>query len=274
MRLHQPTGVWLLFWPCAWGLALGAQGFPPLSLLALFFLGAVVMRGAGCIINDLWDRDIDREVERTRDRPIASGAVGVPHALCLLAVLLAIGFAIVWQMPHAVFWWALASMPLVVLYPLMKRITWWPQAFLGLTFNWGVWMGWVALRPALTAAPLCLYTAGVFWTLGYDTIYAHQDKQDDARIGVKSTARRLGDRTRLALFVFYSLSLSLCFTAGLSAGFPLLPFGLALLPVALHFTWQWKRLDTDDPTQCLHLFRSNSMVGLLVFLALSVSTFI
>ena len=195
MRLDRPIGTWLLLLPAWWSLALAAPRWPDLGLMALFALGAVVMRGAGCTVNDIADHKFDAQVARTAARPIPSGAVSVLQALCFLGLQLGIGLAILLCLNGAALAWGAASLLLVIPYPFMKRITWWPQAWLGLTFNWGALLGWVAVTGRLDAAPLALYAAGLFWTLGYDTIYAHQDKEDDILIGVKSTALRLGAAT-------------------------------------------------------------------------------
>jgi 4-hydroxybenzoate polyprenyltransferase len=267
MRLHQPTGTWLLFWPCAWGIALASDGLPNPVLLVAFALGALLMRSAGCIINDIWDRKIDAQVERTRTRPLASGEVSVPQALKLLAVLLAASFCIALLLGMQVIIWSIAALPLVLAYPLMKRITWWPQAFLGLTFNWGALLGTVAVVGNVTPASAWLYAAGICWTLGYDTIYAHQDREDDARVGVKSTARLLGTQTRVALAMFYALACAFLALAGYSGQVSIVYYPL-LLPVALHFIWQVCYFDWDKPQRFGPLFACNRWVGGLVFLVL------
>ena len=205
-RWDRPIGTWLLLWPCWWSVAL-APGRPAWWLIPLFGIGAVAMRGAGCVINDLTDRDLDARVARTRERPLASGRLGVPQALGFLALQLLVGLLVLLPLNGPAVGVALASLPLIVIYPLMKRITWWPQAFLGITFNWGALVGWAAATGGLAAPALLLYAAGFFWTLGYDTIYAHQDKADDALIGVRSTARRLGAATPRWLWGFYGVTL-------------------------------------------------------------------
>ena len=182
-RWDRPIGTWLLLWPCWWAVAL-APGWPDLKLLALFAIGAVAMRGAGCVINDLADRDLDARVERTRHRPLASGRLTTGEALAFLALQLLVGLLVLLSFNRFTILLGLASLPLVIVYPLMKRVTWWPQAFLGVTFNWGALVGWSAVTGDLAAPALTLYVAGFLWTLGYDTIYAHQDKADDAVIGV------------------------------------------------------------------------------------------
>jgi 4-hydroxybenzoate polyprenyltransferase len=265
-RWDRPIGSWLLLLPGWWALAL-APGGPDLRLVALFALGAVAMRGAGCVINDLIDRDLDARVERTRQRPLASGRLGVSQALAFLALQSLVGALVLLAFKRFAIVLALASLPLIVIYPLMKRITWWPQAFLGITFNWGALVGWAAATGELAAPALLLYAAGFFWTLGYDTIYAHQDKTDDALIGIRSTARRLGAATPRWLWGFYGVTLALLAAAGWSAG--LGPgFYLLMLAVAGHFAWQIRTLELDDPRSCLRRFRSNRDLGLLVCLAI------
>jgi 4-hydroxybenzoate polyprenyltransferase len=265
-RWDRPIGSWLLLLPGWWALAL-APGGPDLKLVALFAIGAVAMRGAGCVINDLTDRDLDRRVARTRHRPLASGQLSVAQALGFLVLQLLVGAAVLIPFNRFAIEVALASLPLIVIYPLMKRITWWPQAFLGITFNWGALTGWAAATGGLAAPGLLLYAAGFFWTLGYDTIYAHQDKADDALIGVRSSARWLGAATPRWLWGFYGITLVLLAAAGLAAG--LGPgFYLGLVAVAGHFAWQIRTLDLDDPASCLRRFRSNRELGLLLCLAL------
>ena len=265
-RWDRPIGTWLLLWPCWWALAL-APGRPDWWLVPLFGIGAVAMRGAGCVLNDLTDRELDARVARTRERPLASGRLGVPQALAFLALQLLVGALVLLAFNGSAVVLALASLPLIVIYPLMKRITWWPQAFLGITFNWGALVGWAAVTGGLAAPALLLYAAGFFWTLGYDTIYAHQDKADDALIGIRSSARRLGAATPRWLWGFYGATLALLAAAGWSAGLGFWFYPL-LLAVAGHFVWQIRTLDLDDPRSCLRRFRSNRELGLLVCLAI------
>jgi 4-hydroxybenzoate polyprenyltransferase len=265
-RWDRPIGTWLLLLPCWWSTAL-APGGPRIDLLALFALGAIAMRGAGCTINDLTDRKLDAEVERTRHRPLASGALGLRHALAFLALQLLVGLLVLLALNPFAIAVAFASVPLIVIYPFMKRVTWWPQAVLGITFTWGALVGWAAMTGELAWAALTLYAAGFFWTLGYDTIYAHQDKVDDALVGVKSSARRLGAATAPWLWAFYSVSVLLLALAGAQVG--LGPgFYAVLALVALHFAWQVRTLDIDDPRSCLARFRSNRDAGLLVAAAI------
>ena len=195
-RLDQPVGVWLLLWPCLWAIGLASDGLPDIGLLALFTAGAFVMRAAGCTLNDIFDRDFDARVERTRRRPLPSGAIGVKGAVAFMAVLLGAGLAILLQLNLFAILLGAGSLLLVVLYPLMKRITYWPQAFLGLTFNYGALLGWAAVEGGIGWPAGLLYAGGIAWTLGYDTIYAHQDKEDDLLIGVKSSAIALGPNGR------------------------------------------------------------------------------
>jgi 4-hydroxybenzoate polyprenyltransferase len=273
-RLDRPIGTWLLLFPCWWSLALAlpAGGSWLVSgwfwaLFGLFGAGAVVMRGAGCTINDILDRDIDAQVERTRGRPIPSGQVSVRQALAFLVLELLVGLSVLLVLPRFAVALGVASLALVFTYPLMKRITWWPQAFLGLTFNWGALMGWAAMTGTLEAPALWLYGAGIVWTLGYDTIYAHQDKEDDARVGVKSTARRLGDRSRPWVAGFYLATVALMVVAFRSAGLgPLVWPGLAA--AALQLGWQVRDWRLDDPADCLLRFRSNRWFGWLVLAAI------
>lgn len=260
MRADRPIGTWLLLFPCWWGLALASPGLPPASFLLLFAVGAFVMRGAGCTYNDIVDRDFDGRVARTADRPIPSGAVTLRGAVAFLLAQLLAGLAILLAFDATTIALGVASLVLVFTYPLMKRVTWWPQFFLGLTFNWGVLMGWTAVAGALGAPALLLYAGGIAWTLGYDTIYAHQDKEDDALVGVKSSARRLGDRTRPALLAFYAAAAALFGAAGHAAGLSW-PFWVALAAASAQMAWQAWRVDTDQPADCLAKFRSNRLVG-------------
>ena len=267
MRLDRPIGVWLLLLPCWWGLALAGAGMDEARLFVLFAIGAVIMRGAGCTINDMVDREIDAQVARTATRPLASGEVSLVRAGLFLALLMAAGLAVLTAFNQVTFVLALAALPLVIIYPLMKRVTWWPQLFLGLTFNWGVLLGWTALRGDMEPAALVLYGGAALWTLGYDTIYAHQDKRDDALIGVKSTALRLGANTRPWLFVFYGGAVAGIGLAGWLAGLNLM-FYAVLAAAAAHLFRQAARVALDDPGDCLATFKSNLWTGLIVLAAL------
>lgn len=264
-RLDRPIGTWLLLFPCWWSIALAgpAGALPDARLIVLFAIGALVMRGAGCVINDIADRDFDARVARTALRPIPSGEVSVPQALLFLALLLAVGLAILLTLPPTAIALGVASLALVVTYPFMKRVTYWPQAFLGLTFNWGALLGWAAMTDGLALAPLALYAGGIAWTLHYDTIYAHQDKDDDALIGVKSTALKFGRATRPWLALFAVLAL-IGFGVALWLGGAGWIGLVGLLAVAAHLAWQTLAVDIDDPADCLAKFRSNRWVGWLL----------
>jgi 4-hydroxybenzoate polyprenyltransferase len=267
MRLDRPIGAWLLMLPGWWSIALAGGGHPSPLLLVLFAAGAVVMRGAGCTINDLADRDFDGKVARTAGRPLPSGAVTPRQALLFLGLQLAAGLLILLSLDPVARWVGAASLLLVFPYPYMKRITYWPQAWLGLTFNWGALLGWAAMRGTIEAPAVLLYAAGLFWTLGYDTIYAHQDKEDDVLVGVKSSALALGSRTRPAVAVFYGLCLILIALAGHLAGLSR-PFYPVLALAGLHLAWQVATADIDDSANCLVRFKSNRWFGLIVFAAL------
>lgn len=267
MRLHQPVGNWLLFWPGAWALVLANGGAVDVWLLGLFAAGAVIMRSAGCIVNDLWDRKIDGHVARTAQRPLAAGTMSVSQALGLLVVLLCAALWIACQLRIEAFIVAALSLPLVAAYPAMKRITWWPQLFLGFTFNWGTLLGWVAATGEFSLTPLLLYAGGVFWTLGYDTIYALQDVEDDGLIGVKSTARLFGAWARLAVSVCYAACVLLWAAAFYVSGAGQLAY-LALLAVIYSFYQQIQMADAAKPEACAAAFRANVLVGWIVFLGL------
>ncbi len=232
--------------------------------MVLFLIGAVAMRAAGCVWNDIVDRDFDARVARTATRPIASGRIPVRHALVFMVVLSSIGLTVLLQLHPTAIWIGLASLLLIAPYPFMKRITWWPQAWLGITFNWGALVGWAAATGTIEGPALALYAAGIAWTLGYDTIYAHQDKEDDALIGVRSSARWLGSRTKPALWLFYGLTLAgLVATAGLAELTWTAYLGIGL--GALQLGWQVRTLNADDPANCLARFRSNNCFAVLIF---------
>jgi 4-hydroxybenzoate polyprenyltransferase len=271
-RWDRPIGTWLLLLPCWWGQALAGGGsgggvVPDPLLMLLFAVGAVAMRGAGCTVNDLADRDFDRLVARTRGRPLAAGRVSTRAALLFVAAQSMVGLLVLLALDTTAALVALASLPLILAYPFMKRVTHWPQAFLGVTFNWGALVGYAAAAGTLDAAAGLLYAAGFFWTLGYDTIYAHQDKEDDALIGVRSTALLLGAATPRWLLAFYGTALGCLLAAGALAGKGAL-FYLALVPVAWLLARQVRGLRLDDPADCLARFRANRDVGLAVFAAL------
>ena len=264
-RLDRPAGSWLLFWPCAWGVALAGGLVTDWALIVWFAVGSIVMRAAGCVWNDVIDRDLDAQVARTRARPVASGAVSVRAALAFAVLLSLTGLVVLFQLRPLAQGVAAASLGLVAAYPFMKRLTWWPQAWLGLTFNWGALVGFVAIaEPA--PAMLALYTGGIAWTLGYDTIYALQDIEDDALAGIKSSARALGPRARRGVAAFYALAIMLWAVALWLVSSDSLA-AVALAPVALHFAWQVRVLRDPSPINALRLFRANRSAGVLVFAA-------
>jgi 4-hydroxybenzoate polyprenyltransferase len=277
MRLDRPIGWWLLLLPCWWGLTLAqiaaGGGIPNLKYAALFLLGAIVMRGAGCTLNDIVDRNIDSAVERTRARPIPSGRITVKAAGLFLGLQLLAGLIILLQFNWLTIETAIASLAIVAVYPFMKRITYWPQVVLGLAFNWGALLGWTAVHNSFSYAALALYFGGVSWTLAYDTIYAHQDKDDDAMIGVKSTALKFGDATPQWLVFFFACALILIDLSLWLVAAPL-PAHVAIAGAALHATWQVLRFDGNDATVCLKLFRSNRMLGLIILAGLLIGCFI
>ena len=262
-RLDRPIGTWLLLLPCWWGAALATPAWPDATMFVLFTIGAVVMRGAGCTVNDLADRKFDARVARTATRPIASGQISVLKAFVFLALQLLLGLSILLQFNAFTVALGVSSLLLIVLYPFMKRITYWPQLFLGFTFNWGALLGWAAVKGELSAPAFVLYGAGIFWTLGYDTIYAHQDKEDDVLIGVKSTALKFGDGTKPWLVGFYSITVILLAATGLLANLAW-PFYSGLTLAALHLAWQIKSVDIANSKNCLRRFKSNRDFGLIL----------
>ena len=267
-RMDRPAGSRLLFWPCAWGVALADGLVADWALLVWFAIGSIAMRAAGCVWNDIIDRNLDAQVARTRARPVAIGAISVRKALIFAIALSLIGLLVVLQLRPLAQFIAVASLGLVAAYPFMKRITWWPQAWLGLTFNWGALVGYVAVADPSWAMAL-LYAGGAAWTLGYDTIYALQDIEDDAMAGIKSSARALGSRARGGVAAFYALAIALWGAAfWLTTHDPLAM--LALLPAALHLAWQVAALGDTAPTNALRLFRANRQAGALVFAACAV----
>jgi 4-hydroxybenzoate polyprenyltransferase len=260
-RLQAPVGFLLLMWPCWWAVALaGPPAWQTVRLVVLFCIGAIVMRAAGCVWNDIVDKDFDARVARTRHRPIASGRISVRQGLVFMGLLALVGLAVLLSMGQTAIFVGIASLCLILPYPFMKRITWWPQAWLGITFNWGALVGWAAATGGLGAPALVMYAAGIAWTLGYDTIYAHQDKEDDALVGLKSSARRLGAKTRPALWAFYGLAMAGFLAAGILAGLGWLFLVLGLLAGG-QLAWQVWRLDFDDPADCLAKFQSSNVFG-------------
>jgi 4-hydroxybenzoate polyprenyltransferase len=267
-RFDRPIGAWLLLLPCWWsaGLAAIAAGAvrPNLAHVALFFVGAFVMRGAGCTWNDIVDRDLDARVERTRSRPIPSGQVSVAQAAVFLVAQALVGLAVLLQFNRFAIMTGIASLAIVAVYPFMKRITHWPQIVLGFAFSWGALMGWAGWFGRLDLPAWLLYAGAIAWVIGYDTIYAHQDREDDALIGVKSTALLFGPRTKPMLALFYATAVVLIGAAGWAAGAgPLYALGLAAF--AAHLAWQIARLDIADPDNCLAVFKSDRDAGLILF---------
>jgi 4-hydroxybenzoate polyprenyltransferase len=276
-RFDRPIGSWLLLMPCWWSAALATDvardpSHLPL-VIALFFIGAFVMRGAGCTWNDITDRDLDAKVERTRSRPIPAGQVSVKQAFAFLVAQALIGLAVLLQFNRFAIMTGIASLIIVVVYPFMKRITWWPQVVLGLAFSWGALMGFAVILERIDLTAVTLYLGSIAWVIGYDTIYAHQDIEDDALIGIKSTARLFGAATHRALIVFYTLAVVLIGVA-LMLGAVRWPAWVGLAAFAAHLIWQILRLDISDPALCKRIFHSNRDAGLLLFAGLLVNALI
>ena len=273
-RLDRPIGSWLLLMPCWWSVGLAGmhnEHFPSLWHIVLFFIGAFAMRGAGCTWNDLVDRDLDGRVERTRSRPIPSGQVTVAQATMFMVTQALVGFLVLIQFNRFTVATGIASLLVVVIYPFMKRITYWPQIFLGLAFSWGALMGWPATFGRLDWPAIVLYAGSILWVIGYDTIYAHQDRDDDLLIGIKSTALLFGERTPTMLATFYAGAIVLIAAAGFMAGGGIM-FTIGIVAFAAHLAWQVTRLDIDDPAHCLVLFKSNRDAGLILFGAMLLET--
>ncbi len=268
-RLNKPIGFLLLFWPCVWGLTLAYyfSGETNLYLkhMLLFFLGSVLMRSAGCIFNDIVDRDLDKKVQRTRERPIASGKVSVFEALIYIVFLCLVAFLILAQFNWLTIVLGISSMALAFAYPFMKRITYWPQLFLGLTFNWGIIMGWTSITNSISIEPIILYLSAIFWTLGYDTIYGLQDIHDDEIIGIKSTSIKFKNNVKVFVGTCYSLCVLCILILGL-----LMEINKYLLPLSAFFIisliYQIKIFKPNDPKSCHFSFKMNNLTGLLVFL--------
>lgn len=269
IRADRPIGTWLLLIPCLWSVTLASDvagvGAPSPWYIALFAIGSFVMRGAGCVINDLWDRDIDSRVARTADRPIASGEISVQAGLIFLIALLLVGLVVLLQFNMSAITLGMASLGLVAIYPLMKRITYWPQAFLGLTFNWGALLAWAAVQGDVGEVAVMIYVACILWTLGYDTIYGHQDKEDDIHAGVKSSSIKLGHKTKpFVLMMYMGTAILLCAVGG-AVDMTWFYF-TAVAVVTAQFIWQVATLNIDDPDNCLARFKSNRDAGLIIFI--------
>ena len=269
-RLKKPIGFMLLFWPCAWGLTLAYDFSLNLNnyffYLILFFLGSVFMRSAGCIVNDILDKEFDAKVFRTKNRPIASGKVSIKLGilysilLCFLALLVLLNFNLFTIIL------ALGSMPLAFTYPLMKRFTYWPQLFLGITFNYGLILGWTAVNGKLEIIPILFYIGAIFWTLGYDTIYGYQDIKDDEIIGLKSTSIKFKGKAKEFLFVCYAFVIIFFIVGGFKMNFHFSYYILILIPLVHLFLYQIKKFDLNNPSSCLNAFKSNNLFGLIIFL--------
>ncbi|KAK6626350.1 Para-hydroxybenzoate--polyprenyltransferase, mitochondrial precursor (PHB:polyprenyltransferase) [Polyplax serrata] len=267
MRLHQPTGSWLLFWPCSWSIGMAAESgeLPNLSMLALFGAGSLIMRGAGCTINDMWDKDIDGRVQRTRDRPLVTGQITQFKALVFLGGQLSVALLILLQLNWYSVFLGASSLALVIVYPLMKRVTYWPQLILGCTFNWGALLGWSAVQGSCDwSICLPLYLSGICWTLFYDTIYAHQDIVDDVNLGIKSTAIKFGDNTPTYLKYFAAIMISSLILAGYNSQ-QTFPYYVSVGAVSTHLGLQLSTLNIHQPTDCWRKFISNRYLGLLLF---------
>ena len=266
-RFDRPIGTWLLLFPCWWSLALAIEDWRNVTgtlwLFAIFGVGAMVMRGAGCCLNDIADRNFDSKVSRTKDRPIPAGVISVKQAILFMSILSTVGLIILLQFNNFAIILGMASLLLVAFYPFSKRLTNWPQFFLGLTFNWGALLGWAVVHGQIQIPAILLYIAGIFWTLGYDTIYALQDKEDDSIIGIKSSTMVLGEKTRCWLCMFYGLAI---FFIGLSGWFANLswPFYMGLCCAAFQAIWQIQKLIMSNPNDCLSKFRSNRLFSWLI----------
>jgi len=268
MRLDRPIGIWLLLLPSLWSISLASGGVMNFNTytyktIVLFLIGAIIMRGAGCVVNDLWDRDLDAQVMRTKNRPLASGAISQKKGVVFLATLLLFGLIILMQFNITTIYLGLISLPLIMTYPLMKRITYYPQIFLGVTFNFSALMGWSAITGTVSTSALLLFLGGVFWTIGYDTIYAYQDTEDDALIGIKSTALKWGDKSKLFVGICYGVAF-ISFTTAILMLKVISPLLLFMALPALHFLWQIKCWDLHDKNSALRVFKSNRDVGILI----------
>jgi len=264
MRLDKRIGIYLILWPCLWSIAISAKGTLPYFNYILFALGAVIMRGAGCVINDIIDRRIDAEVERTKNRPLASGRIKLRHAVIFLVGLLTAGLAILLQFNDTTKLLGFLIIVPIFIYPFMKRVTYWPQAFLGLTFNWGALMGAASIKGEITFASIMLYIACFCWTMGYDTIYAHQDKEFDVLLGLKSTAIKFSHYTKKYLSLFYGIMILCLWIAGVSADLGI-SYHAVLILGGLHLLWQIYDVKLDQPADCLAKFRSNFYFGFIIF---------
>jgi len=270
-RLNKPIGFMLLFWPCLWGLALAFLQTGEFRLfinyIILFFLGSVLMRSAGCIFNDIADKDFDKKVDRTKNRPIPSGKISTQESFVYIIILCLVAFILLIQFNFLTIVLGLLSIPFVFSYPYMKRLTYWPQLFLGLTFNWGILLGWTALKGEILLEPILLYIAAIFWTLGYDTIYGFQDINDDEIIGVKSTSIKFKENYKLFIGLCYFICVLFLIILGFLEENKMYYFTFLIFPV-MHLLYQMTRLDKNNSNSCLIIFKSNNFFGFLVFLTL------
>ena len=276
-RLNKPIGFMLLFWPCIWGLTI-SYDFNNYSNIfifftLLFFLGSVLMRSAGCIVNDIVDIDFDKKVLRTKTRPLPSGRISKSSAIFISLFLCFLAFLVLIQFNKLTILLAILSMPFAFTYPLMKRYTYWPQLFLGITFNYGLILGWTSIKNEINLIPIIFYIGAIFWTLGYDTIYGYQDLKDDEIIGVKSTSRKFKNNPKLFLYLCYSLTFITLIIIGMLMKFKLFYFVLLFVPL-VHFIYQIKNLNINNPTICLKLFKSNNILGLFIFINLIIGKLI
>tara|TARA_B100000424_G_scaffold247469_1_gene219878 strand:+ start:17 stop:886 length:870 start_codon:yes stop_codon:yes gene_type:complete len=268
-RLKRPIGYMLLFWPCAWGLTAGFNFSENLTIyffyLILFFLGSVLMRSAGCIVNDIVDKNIDKKVERTRDRPIASNKVSVIEGIILATILCLLALLVLLQFNNLTIFLALGSMPLAFTYPLMKRYTYWPQLFLGITFNYGLILGWTSIRESIDYVPIIFYVGAIFWTLAYDTIYGFQDIKDDEIIGVKSTSIKFKNNPKQFLTLCYLITSTCTLLSGYLMNFNIIFFIIMVIPIT-HLFLQIKNLNINNSQNCMKIFKSNNIFGFLILL--------
>ncbi|MDC3173681.1 4-hydroxybenzoate octaprenyltransferase [Candidatus Pelagibacter sp.] len=275
IRLKKPIGYMLLFWPCAWGLTLAYDFSNKLNdyffYLTLFFLGAVLMRSAGCIVNDILDREFDKKVFRTKNRPIASNKISIPLAIIYVFVLCFLALLVLLHFNNYTIVLAFASMPLAFTYPLMKRFTYWPQLFLGITFNYGLILGWTSIRGEIDVIPIIFYIGAIFWTLGYDTIYGYQDIKDDEIIGLKSTSIKFKGKEKIFLLSCYSILIIFLTVGGYYMKLNNIYYILTLIPLAHLFFYQIKNFESKNPKNCLMLFKSNNFLGLIILLNLIIT---
>jgi 4-hydroxybenzoate polyprenyltransferase len=272
IRLKKPIGYMLLFWPCAWGLTLAYDFSNKLNdyffYLTLFFLGAVLMRSAGCIVNDILDREFDKKVFRTKNRPIASNKISIQLAIIYVFVLCFLALLVLLHFNNYTIVLAFASMPLAFTYPLMKRFTYWPQLFLGITFNYGLILGWTSITAEIDIIPILFYIGAIFWTLGYDTIYGYQDIKDDEIIGLKSTSIKFKGKEKIFLLSCYSILIIFLIIGGYYMKFNNIYYFLTLIPLAHLYFYQIRNFNSKNPNNCLKLFKSNNFLGLIIFLNL------